>query len=708
MRQEELNMKKIIKWSLIVISSIAILAVGTLWIQVRHMDQNTIKNQINKIVFKKTGRTLKLNGAMHFSLLPWPTLELNQLSLSNPKPFPNNSQLMTIDHMHVAIKPWALLRKHIQFQNITLIGAHIHLQILPSGQNNWTIQLQQKDKKANQTSKSHRTTAEQTTGNNYNLVSLLTALPSVSLKNSSLEINNQMTKQVITIKPINLSLKAKGNHQIFRLALSLSRQQPELILPLVIKGNIGAKAHTIQLDNIDISGHMHHANDKKVPFHFHTSATWDLKQHHLQAQQLIFALGTLQSKANQINVTHLFQPSQQIHAKVVIQPFNTGTLVNQITGKKESMKGKTIGINMSIIANRELIQIKQLKTTIGNGVVNGYFNLNTGRKPYINFKLSGTTIDLSPWMNQSSANTKKGANSSKKTERITANHSSNLSTPTSSIPRALKQLNGTGELRIDKLILGHTIFKDLSLQLNANQGTIKISPINLNAYNGRINAGVTMNIPNNAMTIAGNINGVNIGQWLKTAMGKSIISGIAKSQFTIHSSISHATKNLHQFYGQGYISINNGQLSANNELQTINSLSSQHNLGQISQQTKQTTFQSLYAHFTMQNGIIQNDKIQLQSSKLNLNGQGTISLPEQQYHFHVQLQKPQGKNPFPLIISGQLRANAHPKIKPDLVKLGQILLQKKMENRGSRVLGNDFGKTLNQGLRNFMNRRHEQ
>ena len=93
---------------------------------------DTYKGKIVALVKSETGRDLKIDGPVHFSLFPSVALEANDVSLSNPAGAvsPNMVQLKTLD---VELKLLPLIHGGLEISQFKLVQPAIALEVDKQG-----------------------------------------------------------------------------------------------------------------------------------------------------------------------------------------------------------------------------------------------------------------------------------------------------------------------------------------------------------------------------------------------------------------------------------------------------------------------------------------------------------------------------------------------------------------------------------------------
>ena len=130
-------MKLVKKTASIVSSIIIILAIGG-YVFVRNFDLNRYKPYIENAVFNATGRTLNMSGEAKLAISFIPTLEISDVSLSNPN-WAQNPSMINMQKLEVKFAIMPLLKKQIVIDKLILHGTHIYLETSADGENNWVF-----------------------------------------------------------------------------------------------------------------------------------------------------------------------------------------------------------------------------------------------------------------------------------------------------------------------------------------------------------------------------------------------------------------------------------------------------------------------------------------------------------------------------------------------------------------------------------------
>jgi uncharacterized protein involved in outer membrane biogenesis len=112
---------RFIKKTVSIISSlIIILAIGG-YVFVRNFDLNQYKSYIQDIVLRETGRTLTLNGDARLGISLVPTVEINDVTFSNPS-WAQNKDMVRLQKLEVKFAILPLLNKKIEINKLILLN----------------------------------------------------------------------------------------------------------------------------------------------------------------------------------------------------------------------------------------------------------------------------------------------------------------------------------------------------------------------------------------------------------------------------------------------------------------------------------------------------------------------------------------------------------------------------------------------------------
>lgn len=115
-----------------------VLLVGAALVVPSVIDWNAYKPEITAEVQKATGRTLEIDGALEFAVLPTPHLKVSNVRLSNA-PGATAKSMLSLKELAVSVKLVPLIGGSIEIASVALIEPVIELEKMLGGRMNWVF-----------------------------------------------------------------------------------------------------------------------------------------------------------------------------------------------------------------------------------------------------------------------------------------------------------------------------------------------------------------------------------------------------------------------------------------------------------------------------------------------------------------------------------------------------------------------------------------
>lgn len=129
-------MNRWLKWILILAGLVILLMVVAAVTLPRLFDSETLKEKIVTAVNEESGRELRIDGDLEFSLFPVLALEINQLTLGNADGF-GDQPFAEIERARGGLSVLPLLQQKIETEEIILDGLRVNLAVKEDGSSNW-------------------------------------------------------------------------------------------------------------------------------------------------------------------------------------------------------------------------------------------------------------------------------------------------------------------------------------------------------------------------------------------------------------------------------------------------------------------------------------------------------------------------------------------------------------------------------------------
>lgn len=182
----------------------------------RHITPDSIKSEISNQFYELTGRSLVINGDIHWSFFPWLGVKVQNVVINNTSDFPR-VPLAKADKVDVAIKLIPLLANHIEIGDVSIDGLDLHLIKKANGQKNWD------HLSADSSSQTDSTTEEKS-----NLKAHTFQIHSINIKQSRIFFDDQKEHKTIDLSYVNAATKNISLNRPFDLKFSFDfKKQPD-------------------------------------------------------------------------------------------------------------------------------------------------------------------------------------------------------------------------------------------------------------------------------------------------------------------------------------------------------------------------------------------------------------------------------------------------------------------------------------------------
>lgn len=312
--------------------------------------------------------------------------------------------------------------------------------------------------------------------------------------------------------------------------------------------------------------------------------------------------------------------------------------------KNPNVFGKTY-LRSQFIATPTAITLSNLKLGLDNSTLSGHAHLVFSPQSQSQFNFNLNQIDLSSYMT-SPPKTKKT-----KAKPQTSTTTTKVATSTTEILpiKTLRKLNIKGQVTIGKLAYNTLTMTNLKLNLSANNGLIRAAPNSANLFGGQWLSNIALNVQSNMPVFQINeaINNVQVARLLNALSinNKIQLVGTANLKATVSTFGNTApilTKNLN---GNGQFAITKGAIKGINIGYQLNRALAIVNRQPTSAQpaNDETPFGSLTGTVQINNGVISNKDLLLNSQAMQVTGKGYANLITQELNYDIEASAIQGK-----------------------------------------------------------------
>ncbi len=667
-------MKKFIKWSLIVLCILIITSIAVLIIIPNFINIDRYKPIIEEKVSKAINRKFVI-GKLRLKLFPVAALSFSDLYIGNPKGF-KEKKFISLSSFDVQIKVLPLiLSKDLQIKKFIMKNPKVFLIKKKNGIVNWKFKkLEKENKKPSQPIALNK--------NNANQSKKVKSASSISIPFKKLSVNefyitnaaiiwiNKATSKREGITGINLKLKNISFNKPIDIELSAKVEGK----PMYIQGKIGP---------LGIK-----PGKGMLPLYVTINAFKQLK---------IFIKG---------DIKNISSDMPQYNVVLDISPFSPKKLFSQF-GKipfklSDPNALQKLALSAHIIGTPKYILIKNGILELDNSKMKFYIHAKEFEKPNIAFNIRLNHINVDHYMPITSRN-KKVSNSKGKENKKTSK--SKTKTATKIDYALLRKLEMDGVINISKLIAKGAVFKNIYTKLIAKNGIIKIDPLKMDIYKGKMFLNSTLDVrkksPITNISLA--INNVHIGKMIRDMLNLNILTGIFNMKAKLKMKGDRPETIISSLNGSGELFVKDGFIIGIDLHGMIQNIKAAFGFGKAKKLQPKTAFSEIRSKFKIINGVFKTKDTHLISSKFKVISKGNANLTKKTLNFRIipeYIEKSAKTIAVPVIVSGRFSS---PHFAPDLKGIAKEfifkkLFKKKKEKTNEKKSLEDVGKELLRGI----------
>ncbi|MCP5076649.1 MAG: AsmA family protein, partial [Psychromonas sp.] len=277
-----------------------------------------------------------------------------------------------------------------------------------------------------------------------------------------------------------------------------------------------------------------------------------------------------------------------------------------------------LNADVSYQLDKQLATIKSLKLLVDQIELAGKLSVQTGSITKVRYDLVTNELDLNRYMPPSS----------EKKESVETSPTSNKEVePDLSL---LNNLDIDGQLKIAAVNIDKIKVGEINNRLIIKNGKAQIKPLTAQLYQGllTVNGEVDESKGRNIYTISTKLKNVQIHQLLIDAAEIDLLSGTTNFDFTAKGQGLTATKIKQGLVGKGNFKLLDGELYGVNIPQEIRILKAKLTAKKTptSDSVKKTDFASLTGKFSINKGLVDNQKLLMLSPVMRLDGLGLVDI----------------------------------------------------------------------------------
>ena len=646
-------------------------------------DANDYREQMADGFQKATGREINIAGELNTSFFPWIGIETGAIEVANAPGF-GDAPLAAIkgSKIHLKLKP--LFSGEIEMDTVILDGLQANLVTLADGKTNWEFT-------AARSSDSDEKTDEKTSSDEAGKALAALAIGGIEMKDASITWDDR-----------------KGGTKLDLTTMNLETGAISFDTPIAVSFSTG-----FAVNGDEMKGTMKASTGVKLAS--------DLQKVNLNKLNLdIDATGTA-LEGGQLKTGVKSDVDVDLAAQLVSS--DKLTFVMDLAGDIAPVNPMKVAVNSPLKINLAsmVIDLPTMQYSIPGSEGNGSLNLSNLDKPMptIKLKLETEKFDATPWMGkettQTSLNTTQNRIQSEQLllsiMTIRSVSAAEKSTPVDIPVEMIRELDVDASLDIASFTMDTLQASDVSAELKAKKGVIRIEPMSAKLFggtsNGMIELDARADIPK--FRLKEDLTGVQIAQVMKYSMGKDSkdwISGTADMDADIRTQGPDTAALTQALSGTVNTKVKDGAFegfSVRKLLQQANAL--------LKGQTyvddgspNRTKILEMGSATKLVNGVAMTDNIKVLTPLADLTGSGSANLNTEQLDYRLKLalssgiseidkaefKKLEGKS-LPLKVSGSF---SDPEFNIDVEKAAKEEVKEQAEKKLRKKFGDKYGKEL--------------
>lgn len=513
------------------------------------------------------------------------------------------------------------------------------------------------------------------------------------------DIAADMVKQLVTVRDFSLETIASN-----------ASQEISAKLTSEIDANLNSQVYAIQ--NLSIDGTI---NDPALPggkadLQLSTDVSADLAKQTVSLADLALQVQDLMLNGK-VDARDVLGDNLAFTGNIQVKPFNlrklAGDMQIDLPEMADNSTLETVSLQTQLEGTKNRINAKDLQLSLDQSQLSGQFAVENFAQPGFRFDLSLDQIDADRYLPPVK----------EKSEQQAAPPASAAAGGATELPlETLRQINAKGSLKIGKLKASGITSENVLVTIDAQDGLIKLNPMQADLYQGKYRGNVNVDARGDALKLAidERLEAIQAGPLLKDLTGDDKISGKADANIKLTGTGKNVDAIKQTLAGNGQFAFTDGALKGINIGETIRKAKAALRGEKLadSDAPASTDFSALTGSFTVAQGVINNDDLEMMSPLLRVNGKGSASLPKETIDYGLRVSivgtsKGQGGKDLedlkgvtiPIKITGTF---SEPKPTVDLAAIVKEQatgeLKAKAEEKLKEKLGDDLGGLLGGAL----------
>ncbi|MGZ5607492.1 MAG: AsmA family protein [Methylobacter sp.] len=595
------------------------------------IDPNDFKPEITAAVKEKTGRELVLDGDLKLSLFPWVGISTGRAALGNTPEF-QDRLFASIDEGHIQVLLLPLLSKNVEVSNVVLKGLVINLAKNKQGIANW-------DDLTSPTSEP----AVAVTGT-QNQQPVLTVTPTIfsiggiTIENARINWDDLESEKHIQLKDLNLNTDKFTFDKPVNITVSMTalNDQSKSIQDIKLNSELNVNEQfdnfSLQHSELQITASGETISGKSLTAAL-TAAdiAVDMNQQTAKISGLQLKSGDLVLSAELTG--HSIKDKSSFRGPVTVAPFSPVKILQQLAITVPAMQdanalGK-LSAGFDLTATADSADLQNLVLNLDDSQIKGAITVKDFAQSIVCFNLAIDALDADRYLPPAD-----------KSAKPIASPAVMLAAGLSALPvESLRKLNAEGTVSLGKLKVNGLTMQDIRLNLNSKDGAISSQQSVKRFYQGSYSGNLNMDMHRDKPALAVNekLDHVQIEPLLKDYKGEADIGGLVNVSAQLQGQGRKAEELKASLNGQLSFLFKDGMIKGFNLQKIIDQGKALFKGSALPSDSKndQTLFSEMSGTATIANGLIRNDDLVATSSKLRVDGKGSLNLNSEALDYRI-------------------------------------------------------------------------
>jgi AsmA protein len=647
------------------------------------VDPNAYRGQIERLTEQKTGRHLQIGGPLHLKLFPYLAISIEDVQLGN-RPGYGQSAFLSVRRASVGVRLLPILRKRLEVSRVVLDGVSASLVSRSASDNNWKDLTEPKGNAGQEAGTKGVSTAS-------------ASIAGLEITNASLVYRDEARKSLAALSNLRLRAGAVGAGRPVDVALEFDYgnggSKPVAHLSMSAIAELPGESPTLTLRDLDMHGTWF-GREPGLDFSVRSPSVQLDTQAQTLAPTIISAQmgdvkATLSATAEKLFTDRVVTGTLTVPRVAARKALSSLGLAPPQTRDPNALAAFSLASEYRLTPKQ--LQLTDLNLALDDTQVRGSVAVEDLDTMALGYALNVDRIDADRYLPP-----KGSPPSGQRSASAPAVDSGGRAPPTSDLPvELLRKLLVHGTLEVGRATLDGLAFTSISLPLAAKGGRVHLGPTQAQLLGGTYNGDIVLDAaPSPArLSLNEHVKRADIGTLMKVAFDTTRLSGHGDADIVATGAGNTYAAILRSLSGKIDFNVKEGALNGvdlSYEVQSAQALLQQQPLPARSGPAR-TLFNTFSGSANLDQGVLRNDDLDLETEYLETHGKGTLDLGTTAIDYRlvtsVYKRPPPGAHgaregakaaDIPLRLTGSL---GNLKIRPDLEALAKAGLRQEVDKQ---------------------------